>query len=296
VSWASFNFLGPYRLLNVVNMGQTSIMWRAHNDELRQFFAVKTLQEKFLKDREHVRYLRWEYSVGQKLDHERIIQFHGHGKDRGTTYVAMEWFSASNMKQFARMGLDRVGYLIPKVAVQAAEAIAYFNDQGWIHRDVKPENFLVSQAGDVKLIDFALAVRPAKGLGKLFSTKGKVQGTRSYMSPEQIRGAPLDSRADLYSLACSLFELVVGRPPYTGASGDDLLAKHLKAAAPSIEAYNKNLTPEFSQLIRRTLSKKRENRPDSTKEFLGELRGIRIFKRDMQPPEQEITEEPPKGE
>jgi serine/threonine protein kinase len=271
-------------------------MWRAHNDELRQFFAVKTLQEKFLKDREHVHYLRWEYSVGHKLDHERIIRFHGHGKDRGTPYVAMEWFSASNMKQFVRMGLDRVGYLVPKVAAQATEALAFFNEQGWVHRDVKPENFLVSKTGDVKLIDFALAVRPPKGLAKLLSPKSKVQGTRSYMSPEQIRGVPLDSRADLYSLGCTLFELVVGRPPYTGASGDDLLAKHLKAAAPSIEAYNKNLTPEFSQLIRRSLSKKRENRPDSTKEFLGELKGIRVFKRDMEPPQEEIAEASPEEE
>jgi serine/threonine protein kinase len=285
VSWASFNFLGPYRLLNVVNVGQTSLMWRAHNDELRQFVAVKTLQEKYQKDKEQVHYLRWEYAVGHKLDHERIIRFCGHGTDRGVPYLAMEWFAAWNMKQFSRQGLERTGYLVPKVAVQAAEAVAYFNEQGWVHRDVKPENFLIAESGDVKLIDFALSKKIAKGLGKMFSPKTKVQGTRSYMAPEQIRGAALDSRADMYSLACTLFELVVGRPPYTGASPSDLLTKHLKAAPPSMEAYARNVTPEFSQLIRRALCKKPAQRQESTREFLNELRSIRVFKRDMEPPD-----------
>jgi serine/threonine protein kinase len=196
----------------------------------------------------------------------------------------MEWFAAANLKQFSRQGIEYIGHLMPKVTVQAAEAVAYFNDQGWVHRDVKPENFMVSKSGDVKLIDFALARKAAGGLGKLFSPKGKVQGTRSYMSPEQIRGAALDSRADLYSLACSFFELITGRPPFTGASANDLLVQHLKAAPPLMEASNRNVTPEFSKLIRRALAKKPDLRPKSTREFLNELKSIRVFKRDMQPP------------
>jgi len=285
VSWASFKHLGPYRLLNVVNVGQTSLVWRACDEDRKQFFAIKTLQDEFLADREQVRFLRWEYTVGHSLDHPRIIRFYDQGTVRRLPYVVMEWFDGINMKQLCRQGLERFGHLAPKILIQATEAVSGMNEAGWVHRDIKPENFLVSKTGDVKLIDFALARRIPKGLARFFSPKTKIQGTRSYMSPEQIRGRHVDSRADLYSLACSLFELLVGRPPFTGASAHDLLIKHLKAAPPNVEAYNRNVTPEFSQLLRQALAKKPANRPASTQEFLKELRGIRVFRREMPPPE-----------
>ena len=107
----------------------------------------------------------------------------------------------------------------------------YLHEQGWIHRDIKPDNFLVNEEGDVKLIDFALAARERKGLGKLFG-RTKVQGTRSYMAPEQIRGKGLDARTDIYSFGCMLYELVSGRLPFTGVSPEELLRKHLYAPIP----------------------------------------------------------------
>ena len=279
-------YLGPYRLLNVVNTGQTTQMWQAYHDGLQRFFAVKTLLDRFRRSREQVGYLKWEYAVGLKLRHERIIQVHEYNTDRGAAYLAMEWFSAPNMKQRMRQGVDNIAHLIPKIVIQSTEALAYFNGCGWVHRDIKPDNFLVDDDGAVKLIDFALARRRKGILSKLFAPKTKVQGTKSYMSPEQIRGGALDDRADLYSLGCTLFELVAGRPPYTGASANDLLMKHLKAAPPSLESANRNATPEFAQLIRRTMAKKPSARPKSVGEFLTEVRAIRIFRRDPQPPQE----------
>ena len=279
-------YLGRYRLLNVVNTGQTSQMWQAYHDGTHQFFAVKTLLDKFRRAREQVWYLKWEYAVGAKLEHDRVIRVHEYNVDRGTPYLAMEWFAAPNMKKRIQAGLESYGYLVPKMALQATEALAYFSSQGWVHRDVKPDNFLVSDDGDVKLIDFALAKPIKRGLAKLFTVRSKVQGTRSYMSPEQIRGLALDDRADLYSLACTLFELVSGKPPYTGTSQTDLLMKHLKAAPPSLEAANRNVTPEFAQLIRKAMSKKLSARHKSVTEFFEELQGVRILKRTPDPPQQ----------
>ncbi len=277
--------LGPYRLLNIVNTGQSSRIWQAYHDGEDKFYAVKALLDQYRKSREYVHLLRWEYMVGSKISHDRIIRMQQFGTERGTPYLAMEWFSAPNMKQWIRQGFENIGYMIPKVALQAAEAVAHFNSHGWVHRDVKPDNFLITPEGDVKLIDFALAQRASGGLGRLFSRRSRiVQGTRSYMSPEQIRGEPLDSRADLYSLGCTLFELVGGRPPYTGASANDLLVKHLRASPPTVQALNHEATPEFSDLLRQALSKKPSSRLNSTEDFYSQLRGISILRAMPAPP------------
>lgn len=278
-------YLGPYRLLNVVHTGQTSQIWQAYHDGKQRRFGVKTLLKKFNRDREHMRFLRWEYAVGQKLVHERIVEICELGNDRGTPYLAMEWFPAPNMKNRIQHKTDKTTYLIPKIIEQAAEGLSYFNQQGWVHRDVKPDNFLVTDDGDVKLIDFALARRGSTGLTRLLGPKGRVQGTRSYMAPEQIRGAPVDQRADVYSFGCTVYELISGKPPYTGVSADELLMKHLRAPPPSLEAAARNVNPGFAELVRRSLAKDPAARPPSVNDFLVEFRMNRVFKTAPRPPE-----------
>jgi serine/threonine protein kinase len=189
------------------------------------------------------------------------------------------------MKQRIQHESERIAYLVPRIIEEAAEALSHFNEQGWVHRDVKPDNFLVTDSGEVKLIDFALARRNTRGLARFLASKGPVQGTRSYMAPEQIRGGAVDQRADVYSFGCTVFELVAGKPPYTGVSADELLMKHLRAPPPSLEAVARNVTPEFGQLIRRSLAKNPAARPQSISEFLLEFRMQRVFKTPPRPPE-----------
>ena len=272
-------YLGPYRLLNVVHTGHASQIWQAYDDAKQRMVGVKTLREAADKDREQVRFLRQEYTVGQKIKHPRIIEMYAFDWDRGQPYLAMEWFSAPNMKQRLLQGMEKIAPLIPKIIDQAAEALAYFNRMGWVHRDIKPDNFLVTDDGEVKLIDFALAKRRRRGLAKWLTPRTKIQqGTKSYMSPEQIRGLALDERADLYSFACTIHELVSGKPPFTGASANDLLTKHLKSSPPSLEALNPNVTPAFAQLMRRSMAKDPNARPKSVDDFLREFRMIRVFR------------------
>ena len=279
MSKASPGSLGPYRLLNVVHTGHAGQIWQAYDDAQGGFVAVKTLSERFRHDREHLGYLKREYLVGSKLVHERIIRILKLGNDRGTPYLAMEWFVGGTMKSRLRQGLDMLLPWIPKIVVQATEGVAYMNSQGWVHRDIKPDNFLVGDNGDVKLIDFALAQRKRGFLTRLLPwPRSKVQGTRSYIAPEQIRGMRLDDRADLYSLGCTLYELIAGKPPYSGTTTQELLNKHLKGPLPALENVNPNVTMEFAQLIRWTLQKEPAARPRSTEEFCQKVRQTPVFR------------------
>jgi serine/threonine protein kinase len=115
-------------------------------------------------------------------------------------------------------------------------------------------------------------------ISRMFGRQKVIRGTRSYMSPEQIRGQPVDGRADIYSLGCVLFELLGGKPPYFGDSPNDLLQKHLTASIPSVVVQNDNVMPELAGLLRKMMSKKPDDRPASMAEVMKELRASKHFK------------------
>jgi serine/threonine protein kinase len=152
------------------------------------------------------------------------------------------------------------------------------NAHGWVHRDVKPDNILVNAAGEVRLIDFAIAYRIPTGLAKMFHGKKQAQGTRSYMSPEQIRGLALDGRADIYSFGVTAYELSTGRPPFRGKDAHELLTKHILETPMNPKAYNPNINDDFAALVLHMLAKKKEDRPKDFHEVLMALRNVRVFK------------------
>jgi serine/threonine protein kinase len=129
-----------------------------------------------------------------------------------------------------------------------------------------------------------LAERPKGFLGRLLGGRGKIQGTRSYISPEQIRRQTLDQRSDIYSFACTLQELITGRPPFTGSTDTELLNKHLKAGPPPLDGYGRGIKPEFNQLMRRMLAKNPSERPDSMDEVVDVIRSSRVFRTPPPPP------------
>jgi eukaryotic-like serine/threonine-protein kinase len=275
-------YLGPYRLLNVVHTGRVYQIWQAYDDAYNRMVGLKVVLDPFRNDREHLRYLRTEFLVGQSVVNPHVITIYGFDRNEGKAYLAMEWFSAPNMKRRIQQGLDNMVVLAPKIIEQAAEALISIHWAGWIHRDIKPDNFLVADDGTVKLIDFALAVRQKQGVGRrlagLFSRRAAVQGTRSYMAPEQIRGERVDQRTDLYGLGCTIYELLAARPPFVGNDPNEVLMKHLKSPIPSLEAVSPLIAPELSQLIRRSMAKDPDGRPKSVADFLREFRKIRHFR------------------
>ncbi len=281
---AGQQYLGGYRLLHVVNRGQTSQVWAAINDQDQSRRALKVLLEDFRKQREHLTYMKNEFQVGSVIEHERIIRIYAQGSSQGIPYLIMEFFPYPNMKDIIQRVVDgqrvleQVAFMVPTIVERAAEGLAYFHQKGWVHRDVKPDNFLVNLEGEVKLIDFALAVRRKTGFARVFARKTKVQGTRSYMSPEQIRGHALGVEADVYSFGCTLFHLLAARLPYTGATSNELLNKHLAAPVPRIEAFNRNVTSEFSDVLQSMMAKDHKKRLPNIDEFLRLLKVTPIFK------------------
>ena len=272
------NNVGPFRLLNKIREGKTCEIWEVLNDLKGERLAIKLLSGENAKNREEIAFLKHEHLVGRGLDHPRVIKIYEFGTDHEAVYLAMELFAAPNLKQWINQGIETLAPLASKVILQAAEGLAYFHSQGWVHRDIKPDNYLMKPDGEVKLIDFALAVRPKRGLARLFSGKSKIQGTRSYMSPEQIRGQALDQRADIYSFGCMIFEVLGGKPPYTGNSTNDLLTKHLRSPIPPLQGSNRNVTDSVAQLIRKTMGKTPAERPQSMEEFLQEFASMKVFK------------------
>jgi eukaryotic-like serine/threonine-protein kinase len=278
LSHVSQEYVGRYRLLNQLRHGKTCQVWEVMKDLTGERMAIKLLLGEYRNNRQEVGFMRHEFEVGSKLHHPRVITIYEFGTDRENIYLAMELFSAPNIKQIVQQDFASIAPLAHRCITQAAEGLGYFHEQGWIHRDVKPDNFLMKPNGEVKLIDFALAIRRRGGLMKLFARTAKIQGTRSYMSPEQIRGQSLDERADLYSLGCMVYELVSGKLPFTGSTTPELLNKHLSTPAPSVQAINRDVSDELALLLKRMLAKKPDVRPRNCEEFLKEFRHIPVFK------------------
>lgn len=275
-------FLGTYRMVRLIRAGATCQVWEAVGNGRR--VAIKYLHPEMRSNREEIGYLKHELEVGQGLRHPNVIEIYEYNVDRSIAFLVMEYHPGQNMKMMIRQGVDTFAHLTQKIILEAASGLQYLHEQGWVHRDIKPDNFLINEVGEPKLIDFALASRIRTGMAKWLGGRSKVQGTRSYMSPEQIRGKALDARADVYSFGCMLYELVSGRPPFTGATPEELLRKHLHAPIPVVSGANKNITSNFSDLVAMMMAKNPADRPGTIDQFIAHYRRIRVFRSTPKPP------------
>lgn len=275
--------IGGYKLVNLMYPGQNSQVWEVVELSSHRHFAMKLLLPEKTGG-EHRQFLLHEAKVGKQLAHPNVIRIVNVSADKKNPFIVMEYFPAGSLKQrMIRKQTDFIKEHCHTILKQAATALAYINASGWVHRDVKPDNILANSAAEVRIIDFALAQRVEKPsfLSKIFKRRKLVSGTRSYMSPEQIRGEALDGRADIYSFAAAAYEITTGRPPFRAVSGGDLLTKHIKEKATTPQAYNPDLTDEFSALVLRMLEKKRENRPRDFHEVLMALKTIKVYKSEV---------------
>jgi serine/threonine protein kinase len=285
------NFLGPFRTVRLIRAGQTCQVWEAVDERTKERVALKALQPEKRNDKTEIAYLKHEYVVANKFDHENIIRIDGFYTDRSVPFLAMEFNSGKNAKIQIRQNFEEILYFSKTIIETAAQGMSYLNHNGWLHCDIKPDNLLIAENGVTKVIDFAISQKIRKGISKFLGSRSKqTQGTRSYMSPEQIRGQRLSEESDIYSFGCTVFEILTKKPPFSASTPDELLMKHLRSSAPVASTINSNITAELSELIRAMMSKKKEKRPSSFDEFLNLFRAIRPFRIAPKLPSQEEDE------
>lgn len=272
--------IGGYKLRTLLQTGQTSQVFEVVEPHSNRHFAMKVLLPEAASDPDQRKALFNEAEIGVKLTHANVIRIHKVNRSPESPHFIMEFFPSGSLRlRLQAKDMKFIREHARKIFKEAATGLAYMNAMGYVHRDVKPDNILVNSLGDTKIIDFAITRKIQAGFfAKLFRKKSKPQGTPSFMSPEQIRDDLLDGRADVYSYACTLFELSTGRKPFTGATQGDLLTRHFteKPAPPS--SYNKDLTDEFSAFVLKMMAKKKEDRPKNFHEVLIELRKVKIYK------------------
>lgn len=270
--------LGPLSLVQQLGVGKNCQIWEA-SDEAGDRCVVKAVVPEMAADPDVRQLFEHELKVASSLDHPTIIRIHRFSEEGGLPHLVMELFPHPNLKKQIQAGTNLLLPKLQRIVTELALALDHVHARGWVHRDVKPDNILVGDDGQVKLIDFAIASRAAGLVGRLFGGKPPPQGSPSYMSPEQIRGGALDARSDIYSFGCVLFELLAGRPPYTSNDTNELLNKHVSATVPAADKFNANITPSAAKYIRQLLAKKPADRPKSMQEVLGQVRSIRLVER-----------------
>lgn len=279
------DYLGSYRLIRMIRAGQTSQVWEAVNDTTREKVAIKSLVPEQRRNKQEIRNLRHEHTVAHTIDHENIVSIHDVDISGNIPYVVLDFVHGKNLKLMIRNEFETIAYQLPQLIIPMATSLGHLHKAGWVHCDVKPDNYMIDNELGVILIDFAIARKIRTGLGRLVGSIGKnVQGTLSYMAPEQIRGKALDGRTDIYGLGCSIYEMLTGKPPFTGATPEELLNKHIKAQVPHVEASNKNITGDFGDLLRQLMAKKPADRPGTMESVVERMKRVRVYNVFPKPP------------
>ena len=283
------DFLGSFQLVRLIRSGTTTQVWEALRQEgrERERLAIKVLNRECRDDKTEIGYLQHEADVGKTLDHPNIIKIYGFHKLNKLPFLSMQLFNSRNLKIEMRERRDEMSINLPGIIRKAAEGVQHLHEQGWIHCDIKPDNFLADEQGNVKLIDFSIAEKPNKksGLSGLLpglKAKKTIRGTRSYMAPEQIRGKAMDERSDIYAFGCVIFELLAGRAPFSATNPNELLNKHLSAPVPNLLSVS-GASRDLTELVTRMMAKKPKDRPQTIRDFLFEYSGMAVFRPGKRP-------------
>lgn len=250
--------VGGYRILEKIRDGGAGTVFKAQGPK-GEIVAIKMISEAWNEQRDRRNAFKREAEITQKLVHPGVIRVLSYFEGPPRPYIVLEYFPSDNLK-FTLWHKQQVieGRRMP-ILKQCAEALYYVHTQGIVHRDVKPENFLVNAEGNVRLIDFSIS--QTKWDRFRFSFGKKVDGTPLYMAPEQIQNKSVDHRADMYAFGVMVFELMTRRPPFIGASVNSILEKHLKSPPPSMRSITQDVAPELDELVGKLLSKKPADRP-----------------------------------
>jgi tRNA A-37 threonylcarbamoyl transferase component Bud32 len=258
---------GRYELEELIGSGGMSTVYRAHDSLLERKVALKILHQQFSDDEEYVERFRREARAVAQLAHPNIVTVIDRGEEAGRQFIVFEYVDGDDLKEL----IDKVGPLpidqVVELGCEIAAALAFAHERGIVHRDVKPQNVLLSE-GRAKVTDFGIARSLDVEHG--VTQTGTVLGTSSYIAPEQASGQPIDDRSDVYSFGVVLFELLTGRVPFEGESFVAVALQHINEPAPSVLERRPDTPPRLARLVDSMLVKDHDARP-SMDEVHGEL-------------------------
>ncbi len=274
-----------YRILEKLGAGGMGEVYLAEDMKLGRKVAIKILSEEFTTNKDRLHRFEQEASAASNLNHPNILTIHEVGTDDGRHYIATEYIDGVTLRRkIAGSQVENTEIL--DIAVQVASALEEAHSAGIVHRDIKPDNIMVRRNGYVKVLDFGLAKltetidrSPSDGEAStrvlVHTDAGVVMGTSHYMSPEQARGKPVDARSDIWSLGVVIYEMVAGRTPFEGETSTDVIVAITQKDPPPLARFAPNVPPELDWIVMKALRKDRDERYQTIKELLTDLRRLK---------------------
>jgi len=282
--------VGGFQLIAKIGQGGMGTVFKARQISLDRIVALKILPPSIAKDAKFIDRFQREARASAKLNHPNIVQGIDVGKDAATGlwYFAMELVDGPSLLKVLkeqRVIPEERALLITRDMAQALECAA---NQGIVHRDIKPDNILLTKSGEAKLADLGLAKQLSDDSS--VTQSGQALGTPYYMAPEQVRGqSDIDQRTDIYALGGTLFHLVTGQPPFQGETSPVIMTKHLSEPPPRANKINPEVSEGCTRLIVRMMQKKKEQRVQNAKELIAAIDKI-ISGEDMPTPARSLRD------
>src|SRR5262245_3311900 len=271
--------LGNYVIVDKVGAGRMGFVYKAKRRGMDGLFALKVLPARRMEESATARRrFEREIQLHVRLSHPNIVRIHDAGEHNGAPYLVMELVSGQDLNSLVRSAPLSLAQTVDYI-LQVARGLAYAHGEGVVHRDIKPANLLLDASGTVKILDMGLArleEPEEEGVGGRLTAQMQILGTPHFMAPEQaVDPRNADARADVYSLGCTWFYLLTGRPPYPRDSTIDALMAHREEPIPSLPGVREDVPAELDAIFQKMLAKRADERFASMAEVAAALEAWR---------------------